>query len=140
MSTTDEYRKLLAEYLPQPIRTQQEYKRALRQLEKLMVPNPGRAQSLLIEVFATLIEQYETREFPTPSVAPAEMLAQLIESRGETCAAIARSSGVSPATLSSALSGQRGISKSNAVRLARYFGLSPSVFLPAVEPTVPSGR
>ena len=44
--------------------------RRLAQLEKLMVPRPNAARSLLIEVLATLIEKYESREYPTPEVAP----------------------------------------------------------------------
>jgi antitoxin component HigA of HigAB toxin-antitoxin module len=57
-----EYRQLLATHAPQPIRSQKAYKRALAQLEKLMVSHPTAARSLLIELLATLIEKFESRE------------------------------------------------------------------------------
>lgn len=131
MSTVAEYRRLLLEYLPRPIRSEQDYKRALRQLEELMTPNPGVARSQLIEVISTLIEEYESRDLPPPTVSPSAMLAHLLEARKLSRAELARQTGISPATLSSVLTGQRGISKSNAMTLAKFFDVSPVVFLAA---------
>jgi hypothetical protein len=82
MSTATEYRTLLLKYPPQPIRSGQDYQRAVAQLEKLMVPQPGEARGHLIEVLSTLIENYESREHPTPLVSPTRMLAHLLEARG----------------------------------------------------------
>jgi hypothetical protein len=75
VSTATEYRRLLTKYAPLPIRSPVTYEQALAQLERLMVPRRSAARSLLIEVLATLIENYESREYPTPDVAPARMLA-----------------------------------------------------------------
>lgn len=132
MSVATEYRDLLLEYVPQPIRSEQAYRRALSQLEKLMVPKPGVARGRLIEVLSTLIEDYESRTSPAPHVPPSQMLAHLVEARGVRCAEVAKKTGIPPATLSSVLAKRRGISKANASKLAKYFGVSPIVFL--VEP------
>jgi HTH-type transcriptional regulator/antitoxin HigA len=129
MKITAKYRKLLARYAPQPIRSATAYQRALAQLEKLMVPHPDADRSRLIEVLATLIEKYESQEYPNPQVSPAEMLANLLEVNGIKCAALSRETGIPTATLSNVLARRRGISKENARRLGRYFGLSPIVFL-----------
>lgn len=129
MSTVAGYRQLLAKYAPQPIRSQEAYEQALAQLEELMVPRPNAARSLLIEVLATLIEKYESREYPTPEVAPAEMLEKLIATKGVKAADVARATGIPTATLSNVLAGRRGISKQNAFKLGEYFGLSPVAFL-----------
>lgn len=129
MSTAAEYRRLLAEYAPQPIRSQKAYARALEQLEELMVPRPNAAHSLLIEVLATLIEKYESREFPTPEIDPAEMLAKLLKTKDVKPAEVAKQTGIPTATLSNVLARRRGISKQNAFKLGEYFGLSPIVFL-----------
>ncbi len=129
MSTVTEYRRLLTEYAPQPIRSQKTYKQALAQLEKLMVPHPNAARSLLIEVLATLIEKYESREYPTPEVAPAEMLAKLLKTKGVKPADVAKQTGIPSATLSNVLAHRRGISKQNAFKRGKYFGLSPIDFL-----------
>ena len=129
MSTATEYRQLLATYAPRPIRSQKAYEQALATLEKLMVPRPNAARSLLIEVLATLVEKYESREYPTPEVAPAEMLAKLLRTKGVKSADVARATGIPTATLSNVLAGRRGISKQNAFKLGEYFGVSPVVFL-----------
>lgn len=133
MSTATEYRRLLLKYVPEPIRSEKDYRRALTQLEKLMVPHPDAAHSSLIEVFSTLIENYESREFPTPQVAPAELLAHLLESKNVKPADVAKGTGIPAATLSNVLAHRRGISKENAVKLGGYFGLSPVLFLTTTE-------
>lgn len=129
MTPNSKYRELLAKYPPRPIRTQQEYERALVQLEKVMVPHPDAARSQLIEVLATLIESYEARQYPTPDLDPAEMLTQLLSAKGVKPAEVARATRIPPATLSNVLAGRRNISKQNAFKLGEYFGLSPVVFL-----------
>jgi HTH-type transcriptional regulator/antitoxin HigA len=132
MGTATEYRKLLAAFVPRPIRSEKDYRRALAQLGKLMVPHPGSARSRLIEVLSTLIEKYESREYPTPHVSPSKMLAHLLEAKSLKCADLAKSTGIPAATLSNVLANRRGISKDNGIKLAKYFGVSPVVFL--VEP------
>ena len=129
MSATTAYRDLLLKYLPRPIHSDRDYRRALAQLEKLMVPRPGAARSRLIEVLSTLIENYESLEVATPRVSPARMLAQLLEARGVKCVEVASRTGIAPATLSSVLAGRRGISKASAFKLATYFKISPVAFL-----------
>lgn len=56
------YLELLMKYPPKPLGTEAEYRRALRLVDKLMTPEPSAAVAALIEVHATLIEQYESRE------------------------------------------------------------------------------
>lgn len=129
MSVTAEYRDLLLKYVPQPIHSDRDYRRAMALLEKLMVPRPGLARSRLIEVLSTLIETYESRELPTPQVSPPQMLAHLLRTQAVKCADVAKKTGISPATLSSVLAHRRGISKANARKLAGYFKVSPIVFL-----------
>src|SRR5204862_3648208 len=127
--TVTGYRRLLTKYAPQPIRSHEAYERALAQLESLMVPRPNAARSLLIEMLATLIEKYESREYPTPEVPPADMLARLLKTKGVKPADVAKNTGIPTATLSNVLAHRRGISKQNAFKLGEYFGLSPIVFL-----------
>lgn len=138
MSTITEYRTLLAKFLPQPIRTDDDYRRVLGQLEQLMVPQPSAARRLLIEVLATLVEMYESRDYPTPEVEPPEMLAHLLKSKGVKSADVAKETGIPATTMSNVLAHRRGISKGNAVKLGKYFGLSPMTFLTTPEGNQPA--
>jgi HTH-type transcriptional regulator/antitoxin HigA len=129
MSVATEYRDLLIEFVPQPIHSAKQCSRARAKLDKLMVPHPSAAQSLLIEVLATLIEQYESREHPIPAVSPAATLTHLLECKGLKCADLTKKTGIPATTLSNVLAGRRGISKNNARKLGEFFGVSPVVFL-----------
>ncbi len=128
------YLELLAKYPPKPLHSEAEYQRALRLLERLMTPHPSAALGALIEVHATLIEQYEAREHPTPRISPGELLSHLMEVRGTTAVRLGKATGISVATISSARRNKRGISKANAVKLANFFQVSPAAFLSSVEP------
>jgi HTH-type transcriptional regulator / antitoxin HigA len=94
-----------------------------------MVPRPNAARSQLIEVLATLIEKYESREFPTPEADPAGMLAKLLATKGVKAAEVAKATGIPTATISNVLARRRGISKQNAFKLGEYFRVSPIVLL-----------
>lgn len=134
MSTATEYRELLMRTLPRPIRTERDHRRALAQLEQIMDLRPSAAQSMLIELMSSLIEQFESREHPTPTVSPAQMLAHLLEAKAVSCAQVAKATGIPPATLSNVLADRRGVSKANAVKLAKYFRVSPTAFLSDASP------
>jgi HTH-type transcriptional regulator/antitoxin HigA len=76
-----------------------------------------------------LVEQYESREHPTPQVSANEMLAHLIESRGITNATLAAETQIPRSTITEILVGRRNISIGNVRKFARYFRLPPSVFI-----------
>jgi HTH-type transcriptional regulator / antitoxin HigA len=131
MSTNNEYRSLLLKYLPRPIRSEKEYKRAMAQLEKIMTPHPSAATGQIIELLSTLIESYESQVHPTPQGSPVQALRHLLEVRGLKCAHVAKQTGIAPATLSNVLANRRSISKTNSMKLAGFFDVSPVVFLEA---------
>ncbi len=101
----------------------------MKQLEELMVPCADEAHGRLIELLATLVEQYESRQLPAPQLAAAQMLAHFLESKQVKPAQVAKATGIPPATISNVLAGRRGISKANAGKLADFFGVSPLVLL-----------
>ncbi len=129
MSTVTEYRELLAEFMPRPIRSEKDHERALAQLERIMTPHPNAARSMLIEMLSTLIEDYESREHPTPRLSPSRILAHLLDAKGLPCAEVAKRTGIPQSTLINVLADRRGISKASAVKLATFFSVSPAIFL-----------
>ena len=127
------YDSLLLKYKPRPIRNDREHRRALKHVEELIGkhgPTPPRAEGELIAVLSTLIESYEVELTPRRKPTPAEALEHLIESREVTKAEVARSTGIPRSTITNVLSGRRQISKENVTKLANYFHVDPSVFLP----------
>ena len=130
MATVTAYETLLQDYRPRPIRSKAAYSQALRQIEQLMSrPNLGRAESEMVELLSLLIEQYESKDHPTPASTPAEILEHLIEARGITQAQLARDAGLPRSVITNVLAGRRAISKANAIKLAKCFGVSLSLFV-----------
>jgi HTH-type transcriptional regulator/antitoxin HigA len=82
------------------------------------------------EVLVHLIEAYEDEHCPIPEVSGPAMLRYLIEDRGMTQAAVARGTGFKESVVSELLAGKRTMGLKTIEKLARHFGVSPSVFLP----------
>ena len=130
MATVTAYETLLLDYRPRPIRSKAAYSQALRQVEQLMSkPTLGRAESEMVELLSMLIEQYESMDHPTPESTPAKVLEHLIEVRGITRSQLARDTAIQRSVITNVLAGRRGISKANAVKLAKYFGVSLSLLV-----------
>ena len=130
MATMTPYQALLVDFTPRPIRSERSYKATLRQVDRLMKKaRPTRAEREMLALLAMLVEQYESAEYPTPSVPPDRMLAHLIEAKGVRAADVAKATGIHRSTLSAVLAGRRSLSKGHVVKLAEYFGVSPAVFL-----------
>jgi HTH-type transcriptional regulator / antitoxin HigA len=130
MSTITEYQSLLLDFTPRPIRTEGEYRRAMRQIDQLMKSERlSRAEGQLLELLATLVEDYESAEYPTPKVSQSDLLAHLIDAKGVSQAELARQTGLPSSVITNVLKGRRGISQANIVRLARYFHVSPTAFM-----------
>ncbi|MBI4585120.1 MAG: helix-turn-helix domain-containing protein [Planctomycetes bacterium] len=130
METLTEYQALLVDFEPRPIRSKAAYQKALRRIEHLMSkPKLGREESELVELLATLIEQYESLEHPAPGSKPAETLEHLIETREITRAQLAREIGMPRSAITNILARRRSISKALAVKLSKYFQVPISLFI-----------
>jgi len=66
-----------------PIRTETDYKAALKEVERLIDSQPGTPEGDRMDVLVTLIEAYEARHFPIPEPDdPVGVLEYYMESRG----------------------------------------------------------
>jgi HTH-type transcriptional regulator/antitoxin HigA len=83
----------------------------------------------MVELLSLLIEQYESVEYPIPESSPAELLEHLLETRAITQARLAREAGIPRSVITNVLAGRRGVSKTVAIKLAGYFGVSLSLFI-----------
>lgn len=123
------YGNLLREYIPQVIETESEYDRALEIVERLtFAKNRTSEEKALYKLLVTLIEAYETENYPMEESAPHEILQHLMESsytRQADLVGIIGSSGV----VSEVVNGKRSISKAQAKALGEYFKVSSSLFI-----------
>ncbi len=78
---------------------------------------------------ALLVADYEDEHEPMDDLPPSVVLRELIAAKGVTQRAVAAAAGVSDATVSAILAGQRKPSRKVMAALAGYFGVHPAVFL-----------
>ena len=66
-----------------PIKTEEQYEEALETIWYLMDSQPtvGTSKSDELDILATLIEAYEAKHYPMPSVEPIEYLKSIMESK-----------------------------------------------------------
>ena len=65
-----------------PIRTERDYERALREVERLMDAKPGTAEDDRLDVLATLVDAYESKHFPMDPPDPIEAIRFRLEQQG----------------------------------------------------------
>ncbi len=126
---TNPYSNLLSQYVPQVIETEEEYNRALKIAEKLtFAKNRTPEEKALHKLLITLIETYETENYPIEASEPFEILQHLMEAsdtRQADLVGVIGSSGV----VSEVVNGKRSISKAQAKALGDYFKVSSSLFI-----------
>ena len=114
-----------------PIRNEEEYDRTVTLMNYLVdVVGDKETHALagLLDLVGELVEDYESRHFAIEPSDPREVLRYLIEIRGLKQGDLADV--VAQSNLSAILAGKRKISASLAGRLARFFKVSPAVFVP----------
>ena len=126
-----EYTRLLSRTLPARIANNTEYERLLAETERLMDKGEEElspAESTLLDLLVTLIEQYEEQRYPIAQASPHEMLQHLMEARELTHKDVWPMFG-SKGVASEVLNGKRAISKTQAKKLAEFFHVSPALFI-----------
>ncbi len=123
------YSNLLAKIAPKVIETEEEYERALELAEQLTFAKTKTPEErALYKLLVTLIETYETQNYPMDESTPHDILQHVMEASGTRQAdlvGIIGSSGV----VSEVVNGKRSISKAQAKALGDYFKVSPSLFI-----------
>jgi len=125
------YARLANRVVVRAIETEEEYDHMVAAVEHLMGKGEDRLspeESALLETMAILVQAYDDRHHPLPSVAPSEMLAYLMETSGRTAKDLLPVLGTR-GRVSEVLSGKRSISKEQAKKLASVFKVAVDLFI-----------
>ncbi len=125
----EKYSRLLAKTRPMVIESDQEFERAVEQLETLdFLKRPlTPEEEALRKLLARLIEDYDS-DLSLPSVEPHRAVRILMEQRGLRQADMVPVLGAR-AQVSDLVNGKRGISKAQAKKLAEFFRVSVELFI-----------
>ena len=113
-----------------PIRSEMEYDRTLALMNYLLDvvgDKENHALAGLLDLVSELVEDYDARHYAIEAAEPNEVLRYLIEMRGLKQSDLAEI--VPQSNLSVILAGKRKISATLAGKLAKYFNVSPAVFV-----------
>lgn len=125
------YGRLLAKTLPVAIKSEAENERMLKEVSRLMAKgedNLTLEENAVLEVMAILIENFEREHYSIADTTPHEMLRFFIEDRGLRQSDLLPVFGTS-GRASEVIGGKRAISKTQAKKLAEFFGVSAALFI-----------
>ena len=114
-----------------PIRTDEEYERTvllMNYLLDIIGDQEDHTLSGLLDLVGELVAEYDANHYAIESCEPNEALRYLIDSRGLKQSDLAEI--VPQSNLSAILAGKRKISATLAGKLAKFFNISPAVFVP----------
>lgn len=114
-----------------PIRSEKEYDRTVTLMNYLLDvvgDKEDHALSGLLDLVGELVGKFDTNHYTIEAAEPKEVLRYLIEMRGLKQGDLAEI--VPQSNLSAILAGKRKISATLAGKLAKYFNVSPAVFVP----------
>jgi HTH-type transcriptional regulator/antitoxin HigA len=123
------YGQLLRRALPHVIRADDECERLTSELLRLdEIEAPSTEEKELAELLTVLIDDYEQRRYPIRKSSPQQTLHHLMEVRNLTQKDLWKIFG-SKGITSEVFHGKRSISKTHAKKLARFFHVSPELFI-----------
>ena len=124
------YAKLLTHILPEAIESPKAHKKAVAEVERLLTKGPLSAEEdKLLKLLTALIVAYEKKMFPEAgNASPLDVLKFIMENKGHTAKDLWGVIG-DKGTVSKVLNGHRGISKLQVKQLAKFYDVSPAVFI-----------
>jgi HTH-type transcriptional regulator / antitoxin HigA len=128
--TNERYFELVREFPLRPITNDDGLIRANAVIHKLIDKEVlSDEEEDYLDVLGRLVEAYEDEHHPLPAISDVAMLRYLIEARDVTQTEVSVGTGIAESTLSSILVGRRILTRSHIEALARFFKVSPAVFM-----------
>jgi len=123
-----DYGELLRATKPEVIHGEEQNRSFIHTLEKLTAKeNVSEAEAKLIELLIVLVESYEKKYYPVPSVGPLDIIRHLMEAHALRQKDLVDVFGTE-SIVSDVLNGKRELTKDHIRRLSGRFGVSPAVF------------
>ena len=83
-----------------------------------------------LDVLSDLVEKYEAEHHSIPDASPIDVLKMFIEDRKTNQRAVALGSDIAVSTMSEILAGRRQLNLEHMQKLARFFGVDVTMFIP----------
>ena len=127
----DSYFELVKRFPLTHIRSLRHLGQAIALVDELLQKHVDRGAQEYLDALSDLIATYEDEHAPIPDASESDVLRELMRSSGHKQMALSKAVGISQSTLSAILTGEREMTKSHVIALAKFFNVTPSVFLPS---------
>ena len=127
----DSYFELVRRFPLTHIRSLRHLGQAIAVVDELLQKRLDRGAQEYLDALSDLIATYEDEHTPIPDASESDVLRELMRSSGRKQTALSKAVGISQSTLSAILTGEREMTKSHMIALAKFFNVPPSVFLPS---------
>ena len=131
LAMPDSYFELVKRFPLTHIRSLRHLGQAIALVDELLQKRLDRGAQEYLDALSDLIATYEYEHAPIPDASESDVLRELMRSSGHKQMALSKEVGISQSTLSAILTGEREMTKSHMVALAKFFNVPPSVFLPS---------
>jgi HTH-type transcriptional regulator / antitoxin HigA len=115
-----------------PIRTEADYREALKEIEALFEAEPNTPECDRLDILSTLVESYEKRQFPIELPDPIEAIQYYMETRGWSRRDLEPCIG-SRARVSEVLSRKRSLTLEMIRKLNQQLGIPAEVLIQPYE-------
>lgn len=114
-----------------PIRTERDYKAALKRIDELIAidPKEGTVSFDELDLISTLVESYENIHYPIEAPDPVEAIQYIMEEKGLTQKDLVKYFNGSKSLVSAFLNGKRELSKSVIKSLHRELGIPYEILM-----------
>jgi HTH-type transcriptional regulator/antitoxin HigA len=126
----DTYIALVRKFPLTHIRDDDHLAEATEVLDRLLERDLDEGERAYVDVLTDLIEDYEDEHIAIPDASEADVLRELMRANRITQAELKRRTGIAQSTISAVLNGVRSLTRDQVVLLAKFFHVSPAVFMP----------
>ncbi len=127
----DTYFELVKQFPLTHVRDGDHLDAAQEVIDRLLQEDLDRGAQEYLDALTDLVETYEEEHVPIPDASEADVLRELMRANGLSQGRLQKAVGISQSTISAVLNGSRSLTKEQVIALARYFRVSPAVFLPS---------
>jgi HTH-type transcriptional regulator/antitoxin HigA len=125
-----DYLDLVRAFPLHPLQDDADLDRAIAVIDSLIDRKTlSRDEEDYLDVLGDLVHKYETKAHPIVPASDADLLRHLLEARGIAQTDVVAGTGIAESTVSEILAGKRGFNRRHIAALAKFFRISPAVFI-----------
>lgn len=124
----DRYMRLVRRFPLLPITSERQLDEAIGVIDELTDRKLSADEQAYLDVLSDLVERYEDAHYVIEAADDAEILTDLLESKGLTQAAFARETGIAESTVSAVLGRSRQLTRAHMAAIGRCYNVPAGVF------------